>query len=1132
MSRAVAVALAGLVGCQQQGCLEPSSFPAEQRIDNAIQVRLARPGFERFGRELPALIDALAPGGRLGFEPQCEGDVEVCCDLPPGTCGVALDVRQRSGEPPRFEVTSTGNGQGLAVTLRSRLRTDPGPLEIEIDGFFVNGDCTVDINTERSGQPDLAVTAQLGFSTDPSFGTTQIELGGFEVTGLEPDDIVINGSGNACDFAQNNKDRVIAGVRDAFGAESANLLQVPFCKSCESDAECAPSGTCSADGSGVGVCELPLPPDADPDAAPRCLQQIGVVGRTAAGDLLGGFGTDNPVDLYAVSGFAGAPAGGLTFGINSGLMPTGGPSLDCAPAAPFPELPAGGVPIAPTLEDNLRPLGAGAMGEYDVGIAIHKSFLDRAGWAMHQTGLLCTTIDGSQIDSLNADALSLMFPSMIDLIDGANTQVSIRLRPQTPPTFGLAEGPAPVVVTFKDMDVDFFLTVRDRMVRLFSARSDVAVPVGLDVDADNALMPIVGDLSGAFSNVRITSPGVLAEKGDELAAKFETMGQLSVSLLVQSLGPIDLPATTFARPVFTRDGLQAIDGEQFLGIFGQIAIGSAAMPLRRRVVTAASVIATEVPDADAYRTLDRSRRPAVVLGVGGDSPYPEPIEVQYRIDGGAWSPFAPGPTLRISRDELWLAGRHVIEVRARNQGRPETADPTPVMLSAYLHPLHAEPRAPIVFGAQPSHSERVGGGCASAPSGGGGLWLVVVAFALAWFGSRRPNASALIALAAGLSGCVVGTEDNFRGPAYGRWSDVASDGTRALVSTYESRDGVLAIGTVVASGVKNYQIVDDAGDVGAWSSIELSGQLARIAYQDRGAGDLKVAIEDPDPTGGYHIHVVDDGGDTAVGLYADLVMRPGGGMGIAYAGSREITGTDAMGEPTEGLATELRYAETDADLPASKADWSIATITATEVLEKRPADSVPLGTGIYPSLVYLASGEPAVIYCDTTAAAVSLATRSGGVWETRVLHSDPESAPCAFASAAVDAGGTVHAVFQTTAAHDLRYLSIAGGAASTPEIVDDGARGMLDHPVGGSARLLIDRSGAPLVLYQDGYTLRLMMGRRASGSWVIEEAADEAAAFGFSIGAAYYGDSLIVSSGAINRSKKQPHVLRTLVLDE
>ena len=496
MRRLTAVAaLAALAGCQQQGCLEPSSFPVEQRIGNAIQIRLAQPGFARLGRELPALIDSLAPGGRIGFEPQCEGDVEVCCDLPPGTCGIALDVAERPNEAPRFEVASTPSGDGLSVTLRSRLRTDPDPLQVELDGFFVNGNCTIDIDTERSGQPDLAVTAQLAFTTDPSFGTTQIELGGMSIAGLEPDDIIINGNGNACDFAQNNKDRVIDEVNQAIATESQNMLQVPFCKSCQTDSDCAPAGTCSAE----GVCELPPPPDADDEAPPRCLQEIGVVGRMAAGDLLPGFGTDNPVDLYAVSGSAGAPAGGLTFGINSGLMPSGGPSLDCAPAAPFPELPAGGIGVSPTLEGNT----AGNMGEYDVGIAIHKSFLDRAGWAMHQTGLLCTTIDGSQIESLNADALSLMFPSMIDLIDGANTQVSIRLRPQTPPTFGLADGAAPVVAQFRDMDVDFFLTVRDRMVRLFSARSDVAVPVGLDVDGDGALIPVVGDLSGAFSNVRI-----------------------------------------------------------------------------------------------------------------------------------------------------------------------------------------------------------------------------------------------------------------------------------------------------------------------------------------------------------------------------------------------------------------------------------------------------------------------------------------------------------------------------------------------------------------------------------------------------------------------------------------------------
>ena len=265
----------------------------------------------------------------------------------------------------------------------------------------------------------------------------------------------------------------------------------------------------------------------------------------------------------------------------------------------------------------------------------------------------------------------------------------------------------------------------------------------------------------------------------------------------------------------------------------------------------------------------------------------------------------------------------------------------------------------------------------------------------------------------------------------------------------------------------------------------------------------------------------------AVGLYADLAMRPGGGMAIAYGGAKEVSGS----EDAEGLATELRYAETDADKPGSGADWSISTLASTETLERRPADSVPLGTGLYPSLVFDAAGEPQVVYCDTTAAALMLASRSGGSWQIQALFADPESAPCAFASAAVDGSGTIHAVFQTTAAHDLRYLAIDGGAAGTPEVIDDGAGGQIKRPVGGSAKLIIDRSGAPMVLYQDGWSLRLMTARRSASGWAIEQATDEGGAFGFSIGAAYYGDQLIVSSGAINRRKKQPHVLRTLVLN-
>jgi len=550
-------------------------------------------------------------------------------------------------------------------------------------------------------------------------------------------------------------------------------------------------------------------------------------------------------------------------------------------------------------------------------------------------------------------------------------------------------------------------------------------------------------------------------------------------------------------------------------------------PGERYVETSAELARVNLPDAEAYAaaTLSPDEQPSIELSLEGSGPRSESLEWQYRINGGAWSPYTREPSLTISRIEMWVPLKHEIEIRARHQGRPESTDPTPTKLMVDLRPSTSVLAGATERGAetQSSIDQESENGCASSSSGKGALWLVLAMLLSLALLRRRQTTLAILLLAAGSqTGCLIGTDTKLeKGPAYGRWSDVASDGVRAVASSYESRSGNLALGTVVASGVKAFQIVDEDGDVGAWSSVELVDGFARIAYQDRGQGRLKFAIES---VAGFETYAIDQSDGVTIGRYTTLAKRPGGGFGIVYLAER----------PTDegGVITQLRYAETSESTP-TKESWSLEPLqfARIEAAESRPVDAVPLGTGLFAKLAYTSSGEPVLAYCDTTAPALVVARHTGGEWSTNIIDDNAETGPCAFAALAIGGDDSVHLAYQTTIANDLRYVGLAPGQlVGEVVVVDDGVRPATQHPVGGSASIILDSSGSPIIVYQDGYTLEIRKATQSGGAWTHDVAASGPAALGFSVGMAWFKDQLIISSGAVNREKLQAHQVTTTVI--
>ena len=163
----------------------------------------------------------------------------------------------------------------------------------------------------------------------------------------------------------------------------------------------------------------------------------------------------------------------------------------------------------------------------------------------------------------------------------------------------------------------------------------------------------------------------------------------------------------------------------------------------------------------------------------------------------------------------------------------------------------------------------------------------------------------------------------------GRFTSIAADGDRVMVATYDSSLGDLVVVDATDTAKPKLKVVDgipsgvtathDGGyrdgidepgpDVGAWTSIAMSGGHARVAYQDRDAGALKYAQESSRDH--WSSYVVDAGNGEIVGAYASLAIDGDGKPAIAYLA---VGNDDGMGH----RVTELRLACASKKDPAKR----------------------------------------------------------------------------------------------------------------------------------------------------------------------------------------------------------------------
>ena len=1106
----------------------PGGFPAAKRSANAGQLRVSNTGLGKITADPAAVIGPLVGGGAgsgvITFPVVSCGSTSVCCDgngnaIP--NCGpIDIDLTLHNGDTPRLVLApvdvGTVNGQ-LNVTVRARIKT-AHDLQVKITNV---GNCTINLDTTKGSTPDLTITTQVGFTQDATIGTTKIGVttGNTNIANLESADLSIGGV-SAGDFlclvANIIPPQTIA---DQLKGPIVDAINNATCKACTTVADC---------GQGATACT-----NSQCMEGSTCMQELGLDGRMVGTALFASLspGTTGALDLYEVAGGYGTTrSNGIALGLLGGMQPGGTARDRCGPQGTEPAPVS--VLQSTFFQGNTRP---DTNAPFDVAIGLHKSQLGELAFAGYDGGLFCLTIGHNTVAQLTTDTISLLSRSLGHLVE-TNSPMAIGLRPQQQPVITLGKNTFmtdamnnrtlvdPLLdIKFTKMEIDFFASVDDQYIRVFTVVTDVHLPVGLDIGAGK-LTPVLGDVADAFTNVDVKNSYAVTESPADLAALFPTLLNLVLPQLSGGLSPISLPALGGLNLSVT--DITAVDDKDADGTGDYLAIFANLVPaaMARQVDTTFDITSIEEP-ADAIARdpakWRHAKPPAVTLELGAIAPNIDPRELEFslRIDEGSWTPWSKNAHPVLSPQTFWLPGIHHIEVISRVAGHPETADSSPAVIALPLGTsllpndnnvdiatTNGDPDVPSKPGVIEFHGQSGSAGCACNSTGGAGdaapfammIALVLLPMRRARRAARRFAREAIrlgplvwLAAIACLPGCSCGSKpcgdaDCMAGTltgSVGRWTSIAGDDKRVMVATYDQAFGDLVVADATDAANIAYRTVDgvpadatpiydpstwrggvmeEGPKVGAWTSIALLDHKARVSYQDRDAGSLKYAFEDSD--GNWGNYVLDAGGGQQVGVFTSMVIDSDRKPVIAYLAVGKDDGMNHR-------VTELRLARAATSDPSST-DWTKAVI-ATGI-----GTCAGLCTG-GACIAGAAATDPEVCITptnDCTAACSSGSVCSAGACVKEIVDPKLDDLPTGtglFVKLVLLTDGRLAAVYYDRTNRALAIaVESAKGTSMFTETVLDGAVAGQDRGMWSTA--VVGGDGTVHIAYQDALGDQLM----------------------------------------------------------
>jgi hypothetical protein len=977
----VALATAAACGGQSCSCLSPipGGFDPSKRAPNAIQARVGMKGISFLESHVSDLVNAFVPGGlNQAISPSCSGNPKLCCESPDPMCRANVTVTSMSLNPtPPKDVDFT-----IRAVVQTSSHGNPPPSSIPFTyNILFDLSCDLEINTRASGAPDLGIVGAftLNAPADQVTDLTSVTVNVSDIIDLDNGDITISGN-VGCFIADLLKGLFIGTLKTQLISQVQSAINNQLCQSCQTVADCAPFGDACTNGRCM--------------RGSACIQHLGVEGRMDAGSLVAKFspGLKSYLDMYMVAGgYADTQNAGISLGLLGGLEPQTRNS--CVPMADPPAPVA--IPMSATFDGNVNPNNNQP---FDVGIGIHKWFLEHGGWAAWQGGVLCLNIGSGSVDLLNSGTFSLLAPSMDALTHGTTAPMFITMRPQQAPQMTLGAGTFTVdamgnkviqdpllTITLPQLLMEFYLMSDDRYIRVFSLTSDVSLPLALDVDSNGKLVPILGDLGTAFKNIQVSNSSLLSETPANLAMQFPTVLSVALPFIAKSLPAIALPSVMGINLKVAPGGITSTDNNTMLAIFTDLMIG---MPAQSTVRTTAEVTKIDLPSTEQFHITSNfdyhTQTPGLHLKVGGDR---QNLEWQYRIDEGFWSPFQALAETVIHDPILMWQGHHTIDVRARVVGASETLDRDPVSIPILIDTV--APQASLDLAgtvAQITAHDLVTKDDLlryEASKDGGTTWTAMAgptldvghhpegylfrvtdeagnSAVIQWHGRETTTGSGC--------NCSVSGRDETGG------SVLVLLGIVSIVLVAR-RKRVLAVALAALLGgcgddIGNNMGGPDAGPktavqggTGRWSDLGAKNGKVVVSGYEEHYGDLLLGTVDTssnkvhyaivdgvpnvpptlDPTG-YRGGIVDSGDD--VGLYTSLAMDSTGRVYISYF------------DATNG-ALKLAYGTDTTDVTA----WKIMTVD-TPPTGTSPAtpDQPGVRVGIYTSLTLDKNGNPTIAY--------------------------------------------------------------------------------------------------------------------------------------------------------------------------
>jgi hypothetical protein len=706
----IAVVLATMLGagaCGGSSCGScssissiPGGYPLDQRISGAVQTRFDQSGLDYIKNNSSDVVGCFMTGGLdfcipasssdiaviglgLGTAYVCEGstgnrDTSGAC-TPNDRCDIHIEIQSIQIAPQANKDTVTLAVRVLVYDTAKNGHT-ASDLPVRVDfGLLGSATCHVSLDTTRTGQQTLGFTANIKFTFDAPTGYTKVAVADVGLVDLDDGDIDISGSDFMCTIASWFKGTFTSQMTTAL-TSTATSISNQLCQSCQAQTDCPAGTTCTGN-----VCKFS-------DGA--CLQNLGIEGRVDVGAQLASFapGMEAYLDILArlgsTSGAATSWAGKVTNnnGINLGLF--GGARApthnECVPQKSPPAVD----PVAPA--DTFTGAASGPV-PFHAAVGVHDTFLNLAAFGAWEGGVLCLDIGSELSGMLNTGTFGILVRSLGDLTHGDNVPVKMSMRPQNPPVIVLGDGTFHddgsildplMTVSMQDFAVELMALIDERYVRVLTIHADVVLPLSLRMNAQSQIEVVIGDVKQAFTNVRVTDTGMLADDPDDIAAALPDVLGAALPFLATAFPAIDIPSVTCTadtskviKVTIPSGGITSVENRRFLAVFASLEFGSVASYFR--ATATAEVTAVDVPPTAAFalgRAFDARRAPAATVrfgGFGADGAARD-LEWTYRVDGGFWSPYLRTREVRLEGGPLWLQGRHQVEVRARLRDVPES----------------------------------------------------------------------------------------------------------------------------------------------------------------------------------------------------------------------------------------------------------------------------------------------------------------------------------------------------------------------------------------------------------------------------------------------------------------------------